>query len=107
MKIILYSCDNNSEEQYAAYEKKYREMGYVVLNPYNEKLWQGDVYGTVMRHIDRVNMLVVISPVVKSSDLIALRRYCFNNFILFRELHNEYSMHHSWWYGKDKKKYKI
>ena len=107
MKIILYSCENYTKEQYADYEKKYREMGYVVLNPYDNKLWQGDVYGTVMKYMDRVNMLVVISPVAKSSDLISLRRYCFNNFVLFRQEHGEYTMHYSWWYGKDKKRYRI
>jgi hypothetical protein len=108
MKIILYSCDNDGKEVYDSYEKKYREMGYVVLNPYNDKLWQGDAYSTVMRYIDRVDMLVVISRVMKSSDLISLRRYCYNNTILFRQEHGEYTMHHSWWYGNnDKKKYKI
>lgn len=104
MKIILYSCDNDSEAVYDKYEKKYRDLGYVVLNPYDRGLWQGDEYSTVMRYIDRVNMVVIISPVVKSSDLIALRRYCFNNFILFRQEFGENTMHHSWWYGNNDKK---
>jgi hypothetical protein len=103
MKIILYSCDNEPKAVYDRYEKKYLEMGYKVINPYDERYFDGDVYGTVMRYIGKANMLVIISPIVKSSDLISLRRYCFNNIILFRNERDENLIHHSWWYGNDKK----
>lgn len=102
MKIILYSCNNSGEAVYNKYEKKYKDLGFEVLNPYDRELWQGDEFSTVRRYIEKANMLVIISKVIKSKDLIALRRYCFNNFILFRQEIGENTMHYSWWYN-DKK----
>jgi hypothetical protein len=106
MRVLIYSPSDTDEKVYKDGEKKFKDLGYEVFNPYDHKLDSESLDTAIHRLLLLVNMVVCVTPLQRrwgkvTKDALAIKNFCFHNIILFRIAENDKELHYTKW-GKRK-----
>jgi hypothetical protein len=102
MRVLIFSPSDTDEKVYEQGEKKFKELGYEVYNPYHHKLDGESLNTTIYRLLLVVNMVVCISTIKGKygkidKDTIMVKDFCFRNGIIFRISDKDNDIHYTRW----------